>query len=225
MKKVVLVLVCSLILTVFIAFNYLLWDRERFQDIDASKSASIEALGREINKLTSDNKQLESRISDMDSYIKTLQIRINQLEQENYKNKELISQKNEIINIFKQQVDLKPMEETIIKWVDSIDKGQYETAYDLQLKQYTSQNSPVSLTDFINIFKNNITSMKIKSIKLYIDKVSNDKKGDVVFKVSLEVKKTGDNVRSLFENGINEKLFTVIYDSVKNCWIISDISN
>lgn len=66
MKKLVLVFVSALLLAVFIAFNYLLWEREgreeklqQLESNNASNNASMNTLNHEIKTLEDDNSKLE----------------------------------------------------------------------------------------------------------------------------------------------------------------------
>mgnify|MGYP005836120421 CR=1 FL=1 len=219
MKKLVLIIFSALIMTIFIALNYLLWDREKRIDMDADKMASIDTLSSQIRSLTDENRQLRVKILEQDDSIKSLQVKLIQADQDKNKVRNTLQQKDDVINILKQQVDIKPMEAAVRKWVDSIDKGQYEIAYDLQFRGGNGQDK----TEFINNYKNSVKSMKIKTVALAVEGVPNEKRGEIIFKAVLDVKKAGvDGKISLIE-GVNERFFSVKFDKDKNEWIISDI--
>jgi len=220
MKKLVLILICAIIMTVFVAFNYLLWDREKYEDITASKSASIDALGREINKLNSDNKLLNIRLEELENANKLLTNKNSELEQEKQAAKVDLQQKNESIN----KLNTKPMEEVIKKWVESIDKGEYEAAYSVHAVQPSNRELAVSLNDFSNLYKNSVKNMKVKSINLNVEGEPEEKKGDLVFKVTLEVKNIENSSKKIYDEGLNDRFFTLVYDKNKGNWAISDIS-
>ena len=221
MKKFALILVSVLIMTVFIAFNYLLWDKGKIEDINASNSASISALGREINKMTSDNRYLGLKVDELESGNKIHLDKISQLEQDKNNNKNLIEQKNEVINFLKQRTDLKQLEDNIKKWVDSINQGRYDVAYNLQVPDKGNQEA--ALNNFTNLYKSNVKAISIKSIKMATEGVPEDKKGDMIYRVSLEVKKPDSVSKSLFIEGNNERNFILAFDKEKNNWLISDI--
>lgn len=232
MKKFVLVMVCALLMVVFIALNYLLWDRENKErnilDLEysnASNNASINALGREIKNLEDENQALKAKLAAMDDSYKLLQAHNNQLEQEKLKIFEALAHKSEIIDKLKQEVDPKTLEAPIRKWVESIDAGDYESAYNLQTKKMTEDSGILGLTDFKNVYRSSVKSVKLKSIKLNTGGTTDAKKGDIVFDVTLEVKKVedGNNGRIQFNDGLNERFFTIDYDKGKNSWLISNI--
>lgn len=89
MKKFILVMISALLMVVFIAFNYLLWDRENkeknietLENSNASNNASINALGREISMLEEKNKSLETQAGELEEQNKALADSKNQLERD-----------------------------------------------------------------------------------------------------------------------------------------------
>lgn len=222
MKKLVMVIVCTLVMILFIALNYLLWDRENKMNIDAHKDASINALGREIRNLEASNSSFKERINVLEGNIKLLEKKNEELQHEKDITAGNILQKNEIINQLKQTVDGNTFENVVLKWVDAIDKAQYESAYKLQLSQFPNQNA-MTLEDFINYYKANVKNIKVTAVSMNIQGVPDEKKGDITLKVALEVKRVPNSGKIIFEEGQNEKLFTVIFSKEKNSWIIGDI--
>lgn len=223
MKKVVLVLVCSLIMTIFIAFNYLLWDRDKniksLENLNDSKNASIEALSRELEL----NRQFKFKILELEDGNRTMQSRNLQLEQEKNKLKAALDQKNEIVAKFRQSMDTKPLEDTVAKWADSVDKGQYQAAYDLIAKPFGGQD--ISLNDFTVSYKASIKNIKLKSLKLITEGLSDEKKGEIIFKAGAEVKRVENSAGvTFFTEGAAEVFITMQYVREKDVWLISDIS-
>jgi len=229
MRKLILVVTCILILGIFITFNYLLWDRENkirnYENINYSKNASIDALGEKIKSLDDNIKQLNDKIADLENKNKLLTDRNAQLTQDNLKIQADLKYKNDLINVLKQQSDIKPFEAIVKKWADGIDKSQYAISYDLQDKESLSQDGIYKLEDFINAYKGSIKSMKVKSVKMTIDFFILDRKGDITLDVTLDVKVDGSKGNRFFSDGTNERLFTLALNSDRNDWIISSISN
>lgn len=230
MKKLVLLLVCAMLMTLFVAFNYLLWDKEQnTQSIknleykNDDKDATINALGREIKNLEDANREYSTRIKALETNITQLQESNDALVQEQKKNRELLERKNEIIDIFKQQVDMKPLEGAIKKWAESIDKGQYETAYKLETQKFKDSGELVSLNEYSEAYKQTIKGIKVTQVEVYNEEVGNAGSGDIVFKVELEVNKEKGAADAQFVEGANQKLFFLTYDKEKGGWIISDI--
>lgn len=228
MKKLVLVLVCVLIMTIFIAFNYLLWDRENkiknIENLNTSKNMSIDTLGDKIKNLDDANKQLAEEIKKLEGEKGSLTERYQLLEQELTVTKDNLKQKNVVLNQLKRLADIKALEQVVKKWVESIDAGKYDEAYKLQIKQLASPENNISLDSFANIYVSNIKNIKIKSIKLYEDDMSAERQGDIVFEVSLDVKKAENAKDSVFKEGLNERYFVVGYDETTGEWIIDNIS-
>ncbi|MCX7708872.1 MAG: hypothetical protein N2484_03385 [Clostridia bacterium] len=227
MKKLVLMLVSAVILTVFIAFNYLLWDRENkiknFEYINDTKNSSIDALRREIDVAKEDSNQLKSKITELEELNKRSQSKISQQEKEISQIENDLNQRNDLVSRLLQQADVKPMEEVIRKWIEGIDKGQYEVAYELQYNHSSSVTPRPSFEDFSSSYKRSIKSLKFKSAKPYIEELPPDKKGRVVFKAVMDVKKVEPNVKSDFNEGTSEKFFILIFDKQKSEWVIADI--
>lgn len=234
MKKLVLVMVCAMLMALFIAFNYLLWDREnKEKDIqslehsNASNNASITVLGEKINKLEEDGREQKDKISKLENMNKLLQEDNSELQQEKEKMNSILVQRETIINILKQAVDSKLFEAPIRKWADALDKGEYKTAYDLYDRDLNDPLKTLSFGDFSSSYKNIVKSIKIKSLKLYIDENSVDKQGEIIFTGSFDVKiaEDADKSKTQWKDGQNERYFTIGFDAVKNDWIISKISS
>lgn len=234
MKKLVLVMVSALIIIIFIAFNYLLWDSEnKEKDIENLKylninnNSRINAYERDIKTLEEEVKQYKALLEKADSENKSLLDEKLQLENEKLKQEELYEQKLELINILKQQVDLKPLEEPIIKWLEAIDSGDYDIAYKLLKRQRANQYSAPSLEEFKKNYKNSINGMSLKSTKLAVDDVPDEMKGLIVFEVLIDVSmvETAEKNSDGFEAGENKRFITVDYDKENKTWVIIGISS
>lgn len=227
MKKLVLILVCTVLLTFFIAFNYLLWDREKnaesIQTLESSnedKNATIGALGREIKNLEDFNKQLSTRLQLAEETIENLEEEKSGLEKKLYGIEGQLRQKNDTIDALMQHADLKPLQDIVAKWVKSIDEGQYEEAYKLMTPQAITHDSSMGLNDFTVYFKESIKSMKLESIKLNTDQTAPDRKGDIIFAAELDVDRLKNTSEVYFDQGINKRYFTLAYNSDYKSWII-----
>lgn len=228
MKKLVLVLVCALIMTVFIAFNYLLWDRENkirsFENLNVSKNMSIDALGDKIRSLDDEKKKLQDEIKKLESQNNQIRSNYYLVEQDLALLRKEISSKDDLIYQLKKIADLKPMEAVIRKWAESIDKGEYEPAYELQRRQLTTGENNISFTGFVDAYKANIKNVKVKEVKLYDNEYSDTKRGVLVFTVILEVKPVEGSTGQLFIDGENERYFTLGYDEIAGDWVIDNIA-
>lgn len=235
MKKLALVMICTLLIVIFIAFNYLLWDREnKEKDIEnlerlkASSSTSIDILGKKINELEDENKILKDRMNELETSNRLLEYEKKRLEQDKADVKNILDGKLEVINALKQHADLKALEEIAVKWVKNIDQGDYTTAYELMQKQPSSPDGFSDVNDFINSYRNAVKKIEITSIELCTEGVPNNKIGDIIFKAIVEVQlvnKRSNVGRVQFSEGVNEVFFTFDYDKKTGQWMIADISS
>lgn len=228
MKKLVLVMTCILILTIFMALNYLLWDRENkiqnFESLNYSKSASIDTLGEKIKNLDDVNKRLNERVNELESNNKALVDKNNQLTQEKSLLQINLDNKTALMDKYKHRLDMKPFEDQIRSWAENIEKGQYDAAFDLQSKDALKADGVDNFNDFANKFRKIIKTVKVKSVKFELDGLPEDKKDFVVIKAAFDVKKIENSGKSIFEDGVNERYFTFAFDPAKNNWVISSIS-
>lgn len=219
MKKLILVIISALIMTVFIAFNYLLWDREKIVGMDADKMASIDALSKQIRNFDEEIKLLRLKSQDQDEGIRSLQDKLNQSESERSNLKEKVLQQGELIGFIKQSANLKPLEAVVRKWAESIDNGQYDAAYGLQSRQYMKQDN----IEFVNSYRTSVKSMKIKSLSLALEGIPSERHGEVIFKTVLEVKKNENSGKISLVDGNNERFFVIGWDQYNKDWVITDI--
>lgn len=227
MKKLMMVIICLVIITVFVAFNYLLWERDinikNYEKLSESKAASIDTLGEKIKALDDVNKQQKIKLDEFE-------MRNNELDSQNIGyvqeieglNKKII-QKDNLIYELKKIVDIKPIEDSIKKWIEGIDKGNYEQSYNFLLNGASNEDY-ITLNDFMSDYKGVIKRMKLKSVKLYNNEDDIERKGDVIFDVIIDVEKNENVDISLFDNGENERFFTMEYNKDKETWLISYIS-
>lgn len=233
MKKLVLVMVCTLLMAIFIGFNYLLWDKENrekdiqsLQDSNAYNNATVNALSRDIKQLEDQNGGLNARINELEFNNKLLTANNQNLTQDNLKARDDLTLKNDMISALKKSMDLSMLELPIKKWADSINKGDYQAAYSLFYSKYLAKQESISdIFKFTEVYKSSVKNIEIKSTKLYEDEMSEEERGNVVFDVVVNVKKTGEDKDSSseFKEGSNRCFFTIIYDAQRVKWVISNI--
>jgi TolA-binding protein len=229
MKRLVLVLVCAVMMTVFIAFNYLLLDREKtiknIQNLkynNDSQSASIEVLGNDIKNSKDKIAELNKTIQTLEGNYKELEKVTSDLQLSETEYKNMLSKKNDLIDKIKDQIDIKPFEEVITKWTESIDKGQYEIAYELYKKD--DAGSDISLEDYTTNLKDSIKNIKINSIKLQTKEDNEISSGDIILIVTLEVGLLETSHSLTYTKGENQRLFVFDYDKQADNWFISAVT-
>jgi len=204
----------------FIVLNYLLWDRQNKIVQDSSKDATISALGREIQNMESVEDLLRQRANKLESDLKSSKDEVNGLNNEKGKLQTSLSLKNEIIDQLKQSANLSAPEETINNWLDIVSSGEFEKAYHLQTSTVLGQQ--ISQDEFVKQFKSKIKSLKSSS-KPTLQPLTEEKKGDIVFLVSVQVERIPDSGKFIFEEGKNDRMFTLVFNKEKNAWLISSI--
>ena len=228
MKKLVLAMVFILLMALFIAFNYLLWDRENrvkeLKDLEfanANNSASMSLQNREIKSLEDENNNLQLKVNKLESDQELLTKSKNELSVEKDRLGGVLTGKNDLLNALKQISDMKELEQPVKKWVDAINVGDYSVAYELEYASLVSYGSPPSTFEYSENLKNNIKSFNMKSIKLDTDKGVDD--GEIVLDMELEVKLLDKAASQVYTDGLNEKFVKIGYDTAKKEFIILQI--
>jgi cell division protein FtsB len=136
MKKFILVMVFVLLAALFVAFNYLLWDREskvtelkELENTNAGNNAMINSQKREIENLVEENNNLNSRIDQLDKDNKQLAQDNSSIKSDRDNKAAALDEKIKFINSLKQIVDLKFLTEPLTKWADAINQENYEEAF------------------------------------------------------------------------------------------------
>lgn len=231
MKKFVLVMVFVLLTALFIAFNYLLWDREskvaelkNLENANASYYANINAQKREINTL-------EGQVSSMASRIERLESEKTQLSEEQSK---LMAEKNEttsylqervgFINVLKQHIDINTLTAPVTKWVEAVNIGDYEEAYALEYAAVAVKDRKISMNTYSEGLKISVHRMEINEAK--VDRLRGLGNGDIYIAIRLNVKlaEGAEQQNSRFTEGINDIYVKIDYSAEKKEFIISAIS-
>lgn len=237
MKKLVLLMVSALVLTIFISFNYLLWFRgeqitdyqNKIKKLEEQLTAKDNLANTNISYYTQQVTEKNSEIDYLNREIESLKSDSNKLEQDLQLGATDSVRKSAVINKLKMQADLEPLKTIITSWVELIDGGMYENAYRLQNNLFNgasmSQEAAKSLSEFTDKYKRNIKNVSVKSIDLISEGFTDDKKGDITFKVSIDVKKPENSRYNEFVEGINTLYFGMTVDQSGSRWIISSISD
>ncbi|MDP4181843.1 MAG: hypothetical protein Q8942_12210 [Bacillota bacterium] len=229
MRKFVLILVSTLILTIFILFNYFLWVRGQQVDSFKEQVAALkedQSIDKNARKVDYDNfssqiLQKNTEMDDLNRQIESLKQSNTKLETDKETAVSTIDDKNNIIKKLLEQSNMKVQEDIIKKWIDSIDKGQIEEAFRLQNPKLLTQEDAKKLNDFIVSFKNVFQSFKLKSIKLYTGELPYSEKGNIIFETEIDVKNIDGNAKGYYMDGLNKRYFKMGLN--ENQWIISEV--
>ncbi|NTV90961.1 MAG: hypothetical protein HGA22_11490 [Clostridiales bacterium] len=231
MKKLVLFMVFILLMTFFIAFNYLLWDRDskikeltNLESLNAGKAISLDAQNREIDKLEADKTALQDRLDSLEKDKEQLTSELDQLTAEKGAVNRKLQNKIDLVNIMKNTANLDEFAKPLIDWADYINAGEYEAAYNLQFSSTLFNEETISSQEYAEGFKTTIKSLKYKSYE--VDKEKGIEDGSVYLKVSLEAELLPDiNINnSKYKQGINVITARVDYNSDMKSYYIGEIS-
>ena len=232
MKKFILVMVFVLLTALFIAFNYLLWDREskveelkNFEYEQASYNVDINARKREIAALEDEVSRLQDEYKKLEAENSSLTEEKNELNADWIKSRETLQERIDFINVLKQHTDINTLSEPVLKWVEAVNQGNYEEAYDLEYEGVAVQDRPVGLVAYAEGMKNTISMINITDIKL--DKLRGSGTGDIYLDVKLDVKLVEElkQQEPRFSQGENEVYIRVNYSYSNKNFIISSINN
>jgi hypothetical protein len=232
MKKLVLVMVFVVLAAVFIAFNYLLLDRESrenelkdLQNLNANDKADINAKAREIDSLGKEINSLGDKITQLENENDQLVLDKNGIVQQKNSSDAALRDKIIFFNNVKQYADIKVLSEPLTLWVDALNQGKYEEAYELEYATVPTGDRSVSLSAYSDEMQKNVKKIEINEVK--IDKLRGSGEGEIFLAVRLTVKlaenANKNNLR--FSEGLNEKFIKIDYSTENNTFVISSINN
>lgn len=232
MKKLVLVMVFILLTAVFIAFNYLLWDREdrekelkNLELMNASNNATISAKDKEIGILDKEIDDLNSRVAQLENEKEQLTQDKNSLTEAKTESDSATREKIEFINTIKQYTDIGVISEPLKKWAEALNQGKYEEAYELEYAAVPSADRTVSLAAYTEEMQKSIKKVEISEVK--IDKLRGSSEGEIYLQTRITVKlaEGAEKAVTRFSDGVNEKYVKIDYSADKKAFIIASINN
>lgn len=230
MKKLILGLVFVLLSALFIAFNYLLWDREsrekemrNLESASISNNATINAQKREISSLENENRGLGNTIKQLENDKNSLVQDKNDVLAEKTKTDTTLQEKIRFINILKQYADMAQLSEPVTRWAAALNEGRYKDAYELEYAGVMEKNRPMSLTVYTNDMESIVKNIEISEVKL--DKLRGAANGDIVLAVRLNVElaENADSMYARFKEGINDITVKIEYSYEEKAFIISSM--
>lgn len=229
MKKLVLAMVSILLMALFIAFNYLLWDREnRVKEMskleleNAGNNSTMSSQLREIKSLEEDNNALQSKINQLQEERDRLDKSFETLTQDKAHLEDVLSSKNDMLNVLKGISDIKLFEQPVKAWVDAINAGEYDKAYEYEYASLAVAGNPPGTAQYAENLKKTVKGISLKSAKLDEDKGKAD--GEIYLNVELDVKLVDKNASKGFTDGANQRSVKLGYDYSKKAFTILQIT-
>ncbi|MGI6667971.1 MAG: hypothetical protein ACOX4M_00480 [Acetivibrionales bacterium] len=231
MKKFILVMVFVFIGALFIAFNYLLWDREskiaeikNLEYTNASNSASISAQKREINALEDEVSGLSEQIDRLKNEKRQLEDEKSELIADLDEKEEELRERINFINAVKQHVNIDVISQPVVKWAEALNHGNFEEAYELEYGSVPAKDRPVSLDAYIESMIDTLKKVSITDIK--VDKLRGAGNGEIYLAVKLDVRLAEgvDDKSSRFSGGENEIYIRIDYSGAKKDFVISALN-
>ncbi len=232
MKKFILVMVFVLLTALFIAFNYLLWDRENkvrelknLEAANASYTTSINAQKREISGLEEENSRLGNEIDRLESEKNSLNEEKAKIQAEWNLTKDALQERIDFINTLKQHADMSVLSEPVIKWVEAVNEGNFKEAYLLEYEGAEAEDINVRLDEYVEQMTRSIRRIEITQVK--VDKLRGTGNGDIYLSAALDVKLAEEpNQKSFrFTEGENEIYVKIDYSIPKKAFVISTIGS
>lgn len=129
MKRFVVIITSLLIIFVFIALNYLLWDRESLVTLKESNQASIDALSRINMNLSEENSKLSRQAEEMRGQIESLNEKVMELEEQNSQQQLIIEEQKQFILALKSHINPEPVKTEAYDWINSISEKNFDKAF------------------------------------------------------------------------------------------------
>ncbi len=230
MKKFILVMVFVLLIAMFIAFNYLLWDREskvaeikNLQSVNVSNDASISAQKREIASLADEVSNLKDRIEQLEKDKEQLQKEKETLSSEVERTEASLRDRIDFINILKEHSDIEVLSQPIVSWAEALSQGNFEEAYNIEYAAVPEKDRTVKLSAYIDQMTSSVSKVEITDVKL--DKLRGAGNGEIYLFVKYNVKlvENADTANLKFSDGENEMYVKVDYSKDKKAFIISSM--
>jgi vacuolar-type H+-ATPase subunit I/STV1 len=230
MKKFILVMVFALLIAMFIAFNYLLWDREskvaeikNLQSVNVSNDASISAQKREITSLVDQVNDLREKIEQLEKDNEQLQKEKEAVSAEYEQTETSLREKIDFINILKENSNIEALSQPIVSWAEALSQGNFEEAYNIEYAAVPEKDRTVKLNTYIDQMTSAVSKVEITEVKL--DKLRGVGSGEIYLFVKYNVKlaENADTSGLKFSDGENEMYVKIDYSKDKKAFIISSI--
>jgi|LSQX01.1.fsa_nt_gb cell division protein FtsB len=230
MKKFILVMVFVLLIALFVAFNYLLWDREskvaeikNLISVNTSNDASISAQKREISTLEDEVSGLENQLEQYERDKEALRKEYDTASAELKLSQDNLRDRIDFINILKENTDTEILSKPIISWAEALSQGNLEDAYNMEYATVPTKDRPVKLSTYIDQMTSSVSRVEITDVKL--DRLRGYGNGEIYIFVKFDVKlvENVDLSGVQYSEGENEMYVKIDYSKEKKDFVIASI--
>ncbi len=230
MKRFVVIVTSLLIIFVFIALNYLLWDRESLVTLGESKQASIDALSRINMTLSEDKNRLEQRNEELNSQLKSQEDKIKALETDIFNQQILIDDKTQFIMELKTQINPEPIQTATMGWIEALSEKSYSAAFIKSGSSCRFWGNIWSLRIFTDFFDKNVKQIQLFQLDennlIAIEIFPSDTPDwEMIVLLHVDIVLTEDSDQEYLASGENVLRFTYTYSDRLEQWQISSIEN
>jgi len=231
MKKFILVMVFAVLIALFIAFNYLVWDRENklaeirnLESVNESYDASISVHKREVSSLEAEVNSLKEQIEKLESEKAQLQKERDIAVADKDQTEETLRERINFINALKEHIDTESLAQPVRSWAEAVNNGDFEQAYYIEYEGVAVKDRTVSLSTYVEEMKASVSKIEITDIK--VDKLRGSGYGDIYLDVTCNVRlaDNADTLKSRFSEGENEIYVKVDYSRDNKTFIISSMN-
>lgn len=161
MKRFVVIVASLLIILVFIALNYLIWDRESLVTLRESNQDSIDTLNRMNMSLNQEKSRLEQQTEELRNQIEVLEENITNLEKDIQQQKNITNERNRFILNMKSHIDTLPVQTITIDWVNRLNEKGYAEAYLKSSAECNFWGNRWSMRMFEEYFNENVEQIQL----------------------------------------------------------------
>jgi len=230
MKRFVVIITSLLIIFVFIALNYLLWDRESLVTLRESNQASIDALSRINMNLSEENSKLSRQVEEMRGQIEALNGKVSELEADNQEKQLVIEEQKQFILDLKANINPEPVKTEANEWINAISEKNFDKAFLKSSVSCSFWGNNWTPRIFYNYFVQNV-----KDIKPILDAEKNEIQIEVIpyqtadFNIKavirVQVELTEKAIDEYLKQGENIIELDFTYDDRLEQWAITSVSS
>lgn len=230
MKRFVVIVTSLMIIFVFIALNYLLWDRESLVTLRESNQASIDALSRINMNLSEENSKLTRQIEEMRGQMEALNSKIQELENTNLQQQQIIDELRGFILDLKAHIDPEPVRSEAYEWINSISEKNFDKALLKLSSLCTFWGNNWTPRMFTGYFEHNVKNIQVmvnpednKPLIEVIPYQTSDFNVKAVIRVYAELNEGA--VQEYLKHGENIIEMDFTYNDRLEQWIITSVSS